>query len=128
LAIGVSNVNEVTSPPGATRWTWRAAASVYQAAPSVVIASPIGSRLVCGSVRRSSFPLRMRPIAFVKSMVNQTVPSGATAIAVGVSRGSSIENSTTSMRGESMIRHRQNAPASTTIAASAAATAYRRRR
>ena len=92
--IGVPSGKLEISPVGVMREIARALLSVYQALPSGPTPNPIGSTLLRGSGSRSISPLRTRPMAAARSIVNQIVPSGAAAIAVGESSGCSIRYST----------------------------------
>src|SRR5262249_8392208 len=92
--IGVSSTNRAISPAPLTRAMARAGRSVYQALPSAATASPSGSMLRLDVGSRSTRPSRRRPIASAWSMVNQMVPLGPAAIAIGASCGSLMRGST----------------------------------
>src|SRR5271155_2056740 len=92
--MGVPSGTLEISPEGMMREITRALLSVYQALPLGPTPSPIGSTLLLGRGSRSSRPSRRRPMAAARSIVNQIVPSGAAAIAVGVSRACGIRYST----------------------------------
>src|SRR5947209_11724930 len=83
--MGVESGNERMPPSDEIREIARIGVSVYQAPPAASTASPSGSRFCVPFGSRSILPFRNTAIASENSMVNQTTPLGATAIAVGMS-------------------------------------------
>ena len=123
--IGVSSGKLVTSPEGVMRDTACAAMSVYQALPSGATARPSGSSLP-GFGRRSSCPSRTRPMASAPPIENQTVPSSAAAMPIGMSSGSGIGYSTNC--GDPPLPQTRYRPAAASAASAMTAAASRPRR
>ena len=118
-AFGVPSLMDCTSPVADTATIETVAASVTQTLPAVSTAMPIGSVLREPLANRSTFPARTTPTASEKSMLNQTLPSGATATAVGMSVGTGIAYSITfAPRGPNgrVINIATPAPSARTIA------------